>query len=479
MRREKGITMISLIVTIICIVLLSSMAIGTGIRYIRESKERDELGFKTVLSHAVSKRHEETNLNSLTYPYLGYYIDDRSEFEEIILPKVKEDLSYDEGIWYIVDKTAATALGVKNSDSYVHAINDTSDDQITVALVNYADGKIYMISMSTADVGGMDIDSGVVVTGHTHRYLETEPTCTVGVKCEDCGFIVKEPIGHGYSGELAVSEDAGDNKSHYNKVCFRCGMKGGFEAHILDYRPLKDVDGEWYHETACTVCTYVKENAAGETKEACTKQYTLSSDDSKKQAEHIVTCKICRYFEVESHAWGYRSVSESLHEKYCTVGACGYVVTTELHVDTTPDDEFCDLCSGEIIDYAYPQLVTVTMVNRDAETNEEKYRAKYGDTIRINFTADKVVTNVSATVVGRAVEAGNISSDDGKNWVIDFTLQKAYNIASGNVNFMITCESTSGIEVVAPVNATTDGKYVVFDGTAPEITYIDKRDIKD
>ena len=53
MRNSKGISMISLIVTVLCTILLASLAIGTGTRYIRESRSKDRAAFISVMSNAV------------------------------------------------------------------------------------------------------------------------------------------------------------------------------------------------------------------------------------------------------------------------------------------------------------------------------------------------------------------------------------------------------------------------------------------
>ena len=88
MQKSKGISMISLVVTIVCMILLSSMAIGIGLRYNKETKNRDETAFVEVLSAAVSTRHEETNVDSVNYPYVGYYIKDEEKFDSVFAPKI-------------------------------------------------------------------------------------------------------------------------------------------------------------------------------------------------------------------------------------------------------------------------------------------------------------------------------------------------------------------------------------------------------
>ena len=119
MHDSKGISMISLIVTIVCIIVLSSLAIGTGTKYIRESRARDRETFITVMSSAVARRHEDTNLNSISYPYLGYYIKDGVIFDSVFAPKVAEEIKFEDATWYVVDTTTARELGVMEPEKYI------------------------------------------------------------------------------------------------------------------------------------------------------------------------------------------------------------------------------------------------------------------------------------------------------------------------------------------------------------------------
>ena len=166
------------------------MALGTGTRYLRDSKLKEKENFVQVLSSAVSKRQEDANVNSLAYPYLGYYINNSLVFESIFAPKVKEALTYDNSIWYVIDNATATNLGVKEIGSYIDSVDTAADDeQIKVALVDYKSGAVHLINVTSYELAGLEISKGDFVTGHTHRYLDTEPTCTTPVKCEDCGLI--------------------------------------------------------------------------------------------------------------------------------------------------------------------------------------------------------------------------------------------------------------------------------------------------
>lgn len=469
MQKSKGISMISLIVTIACIILLSSLAIGTGVKYLRESKERDKTNFISLLSNAVSKREEETNVNSLGYPYLGYYISDSSIFELVFAPKIGENVLFENGIWYVVDNTSAAGLGVKQSEKYISSIDESLGEEVTVALVNYLTGDVYMINVTPDEVSGLNLSKENVIVGHKHRYIIETPTCTEAVKCADCGFILKEALGHSYDNTLATPEPA-DDASHYNKTCSRCNMKGGYEPHIFGYTHTEEA-GVWYHRSSCSVCGWEDLSRT-----ECIIQYTLPTSDTQKRVSHIKTCRTCRYTRTEAHTFGYRSISESMHEEYCTDPKCGYVRGSELHSDNDMNG-FCDKCLRSIIDYGYPQLTTVTINKKDA-SGDEAYYAKIGDTVVINFVADRPIQNVSVKIGGQAVSAQNIQSTvDLRTWTVEFQLLAAHNIANGKLGFEINCESQNGIEMVGPVTTTIDKKYVIYDGTAPTIEYIKKQDL--
>lgn len=460
--------MISLIVTIIVMILLASMAIGTGTKYLRESKNKDKEVFISVLSSAVSRRQEDTNINSLSYPYLGYYINDSVVFERIFAPKVKENIVYEDGIWYVVDTVTAAGLGVREPEQYINTINKGSAEKITVALVNYVTGDVYLIDSTGSELGSFDITEDTIVSGHTHRYLISEPTCTEPVRCEDCGFILKEPLGHKYDASDSPSPVSGDEENaHYNKVCIVCGMQGGFEAHVNQYQHI-DESGVWYHQMQCTVCGH-----SSETRVKCTLQYTLPEAIAAREAEHIKKCRYCGYSETEDHDSGYRRISESMHELYCKTVGCNHVILKEYHEDLD-NNEICDLCGSVIVSYTYPQLGIVSITNKSATTEAGKYIAKYGDTIQLVIVADKPIKNLTVLIANQAVPVGNMTTTDNKTWTIELKLEEAMNIPNGNISISINCESSGGVAMLSPVTNPTDGKNVVFDGTPPIIDYIDK-----
>lgn len=478
MRDSKGISMISLIVTIICTILLASLAIGTGSRYIMESRSRDRAAFVSVMSNAVARRHADTVLNSIAYPYLGYYVNDSVIFEKIFVPKVSEPIKYENGIWYVLDTATARELGVKEPEKYIETIDISYPETVKVALVNYATGKVYLIDAYASEMSGLDsVISGPVV-GHHHRYVDeiNYPNCTEPLKCADCGFISKEALGHKYDADRLPEPASGDEENaHYNRQCIVCDMQGGYEPHDFEYEHLEK-NGNWYHKSYCVICGYSKKYGI-ETEERCTEVIKLSESESERTNNHIRSCRVCGHTISEAHDVGYRRISESMHEKYCLNILCGHTITREYHVDDNSDSK-CDLCNSDILSYSYPQLGIVEMVNVNPISESQKYIAKYGDNVSLKIVADKAIRKETLEVIiaGQKVPQDDLVTSDNKTWNIIFYLNPNVEIPNGDIAFRITCESMSGVELPAPITSTSDGKRVVFDGTAPSVQYVPKVD---
>lgn len=483
MRDSKGISMISLIVTIVCIILLSSLAIGTGTKYIREARTRNRETFITVMSSAVARRHEDTNLNSISYPYLGYYINDGVVFDKIFAPKVQEDIVFEDATWYVIDTTTARELGVREPEKYIETVDENYAEEITVALVDYETARVYLINAYSSEISGLENAGGGPVLGHTHRYVDYDsyPNCTEPRKCADCGFIDAEALGHVYDPLAAPQLAVGDEENaHYNKVCTVCGMQGGYERHTFEY--VHFVLGDlWYHKASCTVCGYSKKNADGtDREELCTQVINLPEGEAEKLATHIRSCTVCLHEEVEAHDVVYRRISESMHEKYCGHPLCGHLLAREYHVDDDGNEK-CDLCGSDIVSFAYPQIaiVEIQKTNPTPTTNEDKYIAKYGDTVTLRFISDKQITNLEVYIGGHLMTTSiaTIETTDNKEWTITYQLSPARTIPDGNLAFSIYCESkAANVPLPSKITNATNGKKVLFDGTNPIVEYIPKED---
>ena len=463
MQKSKGISMISLVVTIVCMILLSSMAIGIGLRYNKETKNRDETAFVEVLSAAVSTRHEETNVDSVNYPYVGYYIKDEEKFDSVFAPKISTKEKFETGIWYVVDNVSADKLGVKKSEDYIEKVEDGKLENVKVALVNYANGETYLINVTANEMKDLDFSNDNKVEGHTHKYAITEPTCTEGVVCTECGFILKEPLGHTY-GDSATSAIPVDDQTHFRKECIRCHMQGDNEPHTFSYEFI-NINNAWYHKQTCAVCGW-----ASAVPIACTLAYKLSDNPNEASTSHITVCKVCGHTESEEHTLVYKRITISEHEVTCD--KCGHFLRNELHIDDD-DNNFCDLCGYEIGDYLPPIIKVCTMINKSATAEDRKYYAKYGDTIEITFESYRPIKDVTVAISGHKVTNVSSSNND-KLWVAEYTIADGSGFSNGKIPFSITCESNSGIAISKAQTDTTDSKYVIFDGNSPIIEYIEK-----
>ena len=158
MEKSRGISMISLIVTIIVTITLASMAIVTGSRYLKESKEKHKEVFSTILSNAVLKRKEDASISTSRYPYFGYYIDNDTIFENIFAPKIgNNNISFDDGAWYIIDSNIAAKLDVKGAEEYIDSVVDADDNKVNVALVNYATGDVFLIEAFVDEIAALTL----------------------------------------------------------------------------------------------------------------------------------------------------------------------------------------------------------------------------------------------------------------------------------------------------------------------------------
>lgn len=479
MRDSKGISMISLIVTIVCTILIASVAIGTGSKYIRESKNKDRATFVTVMSNAVAKRNGDFAIDEIAYPYLGYHINNAQIFESVFAPKIKEKVNYEDGLWYVVDATTAKSLGVKEPERYIDVVDVSYSEEVTLVLADYLSGKVYLFKTYSAEMSG-DTFTGGQVSGHKHRYIDEEnfPNCTEPLKCDDCGFIKREALGHTYEGNQGPEPAVGDEaRAHYNRNCTRCGMQGGYELHKFEYQHLIKT-GLWYHKSKCIVCNYPETIPGYTNEERCTEFITLSNDINEREINHIRSCKVCGHTVTEPHDIGYRRISEIMHEKYCKNPLCNYQILKEYHYDNDGDGK-CDACESEIVSYAQPILQIVEIENITPSNPNNKYIAKYGDTIRLKFTADKPVKKETMVVkiAGYTIPQSALTTANNTDWQIDFNITPGMTIPNSEINFSIICESSVGIEMSEPITTTTNNRMVVFDGSEVIGIYIPKTEV--
>ena len=471
MKDSRGITLATLVVMIASIILLSTMAIGFGYRYLTGTKEADEKYFKEVLSSAVSKREGNHNVSKKEYPRIGYNIASVDAFKEIIdkyipeLKSVNSELLFERGHWYIVDKETAKDLGVKGSENYIDIFDEDSEEKMTVTLVDYSSGAVYIFDINGIEIGNIkDSLSGDVFNpedGHEHDFNIPAATCTEDKKCLICGYVIETALGHDYNGEMPAEPI--DDEFHYKKECTRCHMKGGYERHQdLDQYAFYESGDVWYHYNGCSVCGWPED---GRNYEKCTIVWESISD-----TEHVKKCKICEHEEKHEHVFKYVCIDEVYHEQVCTI--CGFV---KIKYEPHEGERYCDKCGCEIIKTQNPILLEVILKNK--EYPESKYVTD-GETIQLIFTADKKITDANVTICGYGGDNIRYTySSDRLTCTAELYVDSHIAIAQNSeVTFTIDCKSvTTGASLETPMTDTTnDESYLIYDSIPPTMEYIPK-----
>lgn len=475
MKNSKGITLASLVVMIASIILLASMAIGFGYRHLKETKKADETYFKEVLSNAVTKRENNHTVSSIENPRIGYEITSADTFKEIVnkyipeLKSVNEELLYERGNWYIVDNKTAEKLGVKDSEKYIDVFDEESTEKMTVTLVDYISGSVYIFEINGSEITEIkdDIsgDNGGTTPikpsdGHEHDYNIPAATCTEDRKCLICGYVIETALGHDYDGTMAAEPI--DEEFHYKKECKRCHAKGGYERHkdLDNYAFYESGDGTWYHYNGCSVCGWPK---TGRNYEACTTVWKSVSEE-----EHVKECKVCKHQEHYKHDLKYVCLNEQYHEQVCTI--CGYV---KIKYEPHEGERYCDKCGCEIIRGENPVLTKVILKNK--EYPESKYVTN-GETIQLIFTADKTITDAQVTICGYGGDnIKYIYSDDKLTCTAELFIDSNIIIPQNTeVYFTINCKSiTTGAYLQEEmVYLTDDEAYLIYDSVPPTLQYI-------
>ncbi len=470
MKNSKGITMASLIIVITAIVLLSTMAIGFGYRYLTKTKQVNKEAFVEVLSSAVTKRESSYSVNMSSYPRLGFYIKDAETFKKLVekyVPSLphNSDLLYERGQWYIIDNITAEKLGVKDSSRFIDVYDMTGTEKITVALADYVSGSVILFTIDQEGIEeikeGIDESKIEPTDGHIHDFNLPAATCTEDRKCLICGFVVQTALGHLYTNGAATPID---DEFHFRKTCERCGAKGGIERHTnLDkYTFYKSGDGTWYHYNGCSVCGWPE---GARNYQRCDTYWESLSD-----TEHALRCKICEHSEVSNHTLKYIYVDKEYHEYLCT--DCGFVkINFEVHEDTN-NDHVCDKCDAEMITSDSPVLESVTLKNKNFP--DSKYITK-GETAVLTFKSDKAMQDAVVKIGGYGDEKLHYTySADRYTCTVELTISEDIVLNQNEkLSISINCQSVStGKWIVNPITATSDGSYLIFDSIPPTAEYI-------
>lgn len=487
MKNSKGISMISLIITIICILIFVGLSYRIGSRYIKVSKEDEKDALVSVISNAVTRRQNDKYIsvgNENIY-YSGYPMSEE-EFNRIL----GDDHDWGNGLWFIVDAKSAEDLGVVDPEQFLveDLTNPTEeDDDKYVAIVDYDTGKVELVYYD-GDVDKEEIKDIAQnykdnETGCTHTFSVVsciEPsvctkcglifskalghdfnhesaTCTEDKKCNRCGYIAQKALGHEYDTSTLYHNDDG----HFNK-CIRydtCGAIGNFKEHIKEYGYIEGT--EWKHNVRCTYtgCGWSKI-------EECTK-----SIKPKDIEYHTIYCEHCgRSEDIKHDDIRFRYIDKEKHMVYCYT--CKSDLYLEEHIDIEEPFGICDRCEGVVNVNKAPTIEILTMENITRDIENKDY-AKKGDTIKITVKASLLLAGApTIKVQGQEISPGKILSEDNFTWYAEFKTSD-YTFSEGKLTISVSnVKSLWGVYMQGEVTETTDNKYIIYDSIKPEYIYI-------
>lgn len=496
MKSNKGISMITLIITVIVMIIFLGIAYRIGSRYIFESKEEERASLVSILSTSVERRQNDKYVGaSENIYYTGYRIAEE-DFEKLFEKFTDKNCMYAPGLWYAVDATKAGELGIVDSEKYL--INDLKneydeDDEKYLAVVDYYTGKVELLKKE--DIGDIignitDKDDGtgcehqwtvvsciepsvcnkcgtISIGPLGHEYLDIngnptkEPvaTCTEDAVCTRCGYIALKAIGHDYDTSTLSYNDEG----HFNK-CIRyeqCFGVGNFEKHNRDYLEEYNGDGKWlrYHDIICTDnCGWTKED------EQCT-----IAIRPKDTYHHIVYCTLCAGTEeVEHDKLAYKNIDKNEHMVYCD--SCKSDLYREEHLDIEIPYGKCDKCTGEMDITNTPRVDVVTMENI-TPSGESIYWAKKGDKIKITLQVSVLLAeNPTIKLQDIELKTEGITRQD-----LTYTIEvdtNEYAFVEGHMGIEVSNIKSIWSVEGENVYETTDGNYITYDSIKPVYIHV-------
>ncbi len=278
----------------------------------------------------------------------------------------------------IIDYLTSTEKGydklvIKHNETVVVTAYGDSTEWKSVTIDAMAGDKIYIAYTKDEDgLGGNDeIYFKLSPTPGISLADDLEPTCETAVVCDVCGVIVKEALGHIYSGVCDTScNTCGDTRTAddhtFNNACdIECNVCGYAREITHDYQPTFNQNN---HFDKCTVCGYVINKESHKLYNACNPTcecgYTTGVFHDYKPTfdknNHFDKCTVCDdMINSQAHEFdnacdttcdcGYvREIThdhqpvfdENNHFDKCTV--CGNVINTVAHEFDNACDTTCD-----------------------------------------------------------------------------------------------------------------------------------------
>lgn len=506
MKSSKGISMITLIITIVVMIIILGIAYRAGTRYIGESREEERIALLSVMSTAIERRQNDNfiGLSGVTNYYSGYHVK-TEEFDRLYNLFQTNDVAYAPGLWYMLDAVNANDLGVADTEKYLVSSLLHAGDEIDkyIALADYYTGKVFLLDYSevkesinvenlTKPDGGNHTHKGTVATctepsvcticgeivtpalGHDYGFGENDKykpnkmihaTCTEDLKCVNCGYVAEKATGHDFDTTSLGYDDEG----HYH-LCKNidlnngenCNGKGTFEKHDLEYTVIND--SQWQHTVRCKVqgCNY----GIDSTKKQPCDTHVVGKDRDK----HSIQCELClKSQDIQHDELIYKYIDKVKHMVHCNT--CESDLYEVEHVDFAAPFGVCDLCDGLLDINQKPEIESLTMAKITSPDRDPGF-AKIDDIIEVTLEANMMLSGTpKIEIQDLVIRQSDITNPESNKWVARIKLSD-YNFDDGILTIEVSdIRSLWGVKA-DKLKETTDGKYIIYDKTPPQYYYL-------
>ena len=231
MKRNKGISMISLVIIIIVTVILVGIATTAGYRYIVEGNKIKAEAVVSMVAKAAYRRQNDLTAGIAEAYYEGYCFDVEknadTKYKKITgLPEEDENsnsipdcLEETGAKWFLFDAESASELGVLETERFiarnVSYSNKNSEKEIALVLADYTTGTGYLINLPENNIKDFIRQDGGCLNSPTgnHNY-KIIATCTKPAMCIYCGEEDSRNPALGHDFTLPTCTSSG--------VCRRC-----------------------------------------------------------------------------------------------------------------------------------------------------------------------------------------------------------------------------------------------------------------
>ncbi len=224
---KKGISMISLVIIIVVTIILLSVAITAGYRYVELGRKAKAQALSLTIGNAALRRQNDLSSGVAERFYEGYVFDlepsvlydgeninkyslieglpDEFPSGDADIDGIPDVLQSPDAMWYMVDAESAASLGAPGAEELltrnISYNSATGDTKVNIVLADYISGKAFYVTMpatiaeKSVNMAGGTCPSPASFDGN-HKF--TVVTCTEPSKCIYCGYVVKEALGHSF-----------------------------------------------------------------------------------------------------------------------------------------------------------------------------------------------------------------------------------------------------------------------------------------